>query len=217
MVLHWCGSLALLVGLSAAAVPRPAPLPMTLLVHVVDSASRLPLPNAEVSSPRLRRLTDADGNVRFTWPAGGAISIRVRQLGFRFADRTLHRGTSPTATEDTVVVALVPGAFALPQVVTEADKRCEATQDAAGLALSSSTMQLLRFGAEQYNTFKETYPFGVTLTRRTVRNPAIYGGPRVQEGKEVAESETYGDRYFPGQALLRTREGYYSAIGPREK
>ncbi len=212
MALHWHGSLALLVGLSSASVSRPATLPVTLLVHVVDSASRLPLPNAEVSSPRLRRLTDADGNVRFTWPPGGAISIRVRQLGFRFADRTLHRGTSPTATEDTVVVALVPGAFALPQVVTEADKRCDVSQDAAGLAFSSSTMQLLRFGAEQYSTFKETYPFGVTLTRRTVRNPAIYGGPRVQEAKEIAESETYGDQYMPGQALLRTREGYYASV-----
>jgi hypothetical protein len=212
MTLHWCASLSLLVGLFGASVPRPSPVPVTLLVHVVDSASRRPLPNAEVSSPRLRRLTDADGNVRFTWPAGGAISLRVRQLGFRYADRTLHRGTSPTATEDTVVIALAPGVFALPQVVTEADKRCDATQDVAALALSSSTMQLLRFGAEQYNSFRETYPFGVTLTRRTVRNPAIYRGPRVEEGKEVAESATYGDRYMPGMALLRTREGYYASI-----
>src|SRR3954453_20317112 len=122
MTLHWFGSLALLVGLSSAA-SRSAPVPTTLLVHVVDSASRLPLTHAEVSSPRLRRLTDADGNVRFTWPAGGAISLGIRQLGFPVRPRAGPRWTTATATEDTVVVALVPGAFALPQVVTEADKR----------------------------------------------------------------------------------------------
>ena len=54
-------------------IPIAAPLPVTLLIRVVDSASRLPLPNAEVSTPSRRRLTDAEGNVRFPWPEGGAI------------------------------------------------------------------------------------------------------------------------------------------------
>src|ERR671911_1930059 len=146
---------ALLVALFAAGSPRSvaptseaARLPVTLLIRVIDSASRLPLPNAEVSTPSRRRLTDAEGNVRFPWPEGGAISIRVRQLGFRYADRTLRRGTSRTATVDTAVVALAPAAFALPQVVTQAEARCPAVQDSATMAFSRSTMELLRFGAE---------------------------------------------------------------------
>src|SRR3954469_24318630 len=79
--------------------PRHA-LPTTLLVHVVDSASLNPLPNAEVTSAPLRRLTDSDGNARFSWPAAGVLKIRVRELGFRYAELTVHRGQSTTATED---------------------------------------------------------------------------------------------------------------------
>ena len=188
-----------------------APLPVTLLIRVVDSASRLPLPNAEVSTPSKRRLTDAEGNVRFPWPEGGAISIRVRQLGFRYADRTLHRGTSRTATEDTVVVALAHAVFALPQVVTQAEARCRGVQKPASMALSHSTMELLRFGAEQYISFRAAYPFHVSLVRRTVRS-AVFKGPRAEEAKESAESETYGDPYLPGMVIVRTRVGYYVPV-----
>lgn len=205
----WYGAAALVVALSAEHGARP--LPTVLVVHVVDSASHRPLPNAEVASPRARRLTDADGNARFVWPAGGAISIRVRQLGFRFTDRTLHRGTSPTAKEDTVVVVLNPATYALPQVVTQADVRCEAKQDSAAMALSSSTMELLRFGAEQYKSFRVTYPFDVTLARRTVHS-ALFKGPRVEEKSEVAESATYGEVYKPGYVLLRTQTGYFVPV-----
>ena len=188
-----------------------APHPVTLLIRIVDSASRLPLPNAEVSTPSKRRLTDAEGNVRFPWPEGGAISIRVRQLGFRYADRTLHRGTSRTATEDTVVVALAHAVFALPQVVTQAEARCRGVQNPASMALSNSTMELLRFGAEQYNSFRAAYPFHVSLVRRTVRS-AVFKGPRAEEAKESAESETYGDPYLPGMVIVRTRVGYYVPV-----
>ncbi|MEO6526377.1 MAG: hypothetical protein ABIP93_07115 [Gemmatimonadaceae bacterium] len=202
---------ALAAAAGASSSPAAAQRPVGLLVRVVDSVSRLPLPNAEVSSPRLRRLTDAEGNARFTWPEGGAISIRVRQIGFRYQDRTVRRGTSSTAKEDTVFVAMPHAVFALPQVVTQADVRCEAIQDSASMALSSSSMELLRFGAEQYNSFRATYPFEVTLTRRTVRSP-VFRGPRVEEAKELAESDTYGDVYLPGHVLLRTRVGYYVPI-----
>ena len=194
-----------------SAARAAAPLPVTLLIRVVDSASRLPLPNAEVSTPSRRRLTDAEGNVRFPWPEGGAISIRVRQLGFRYADRTLRRGTSRTATVDTAIVALAPAAFALPQVVTKAEARCTAVQDSATMALSKSTMELLRFGAEQYNSFRAAYPFHVSLVRRTVRS-AVFKGPRAEVAPESAESESYGDPYLPGQVILRTRVGYYVPV-----
>jgi hypothetical protein len=233
MVALWYRPLALLVALSAAHAPtsvsskpasttRPAssvrraarvtaPLPTILVVHVVDSASRRPLPNAEVTATPTRRLTDANGNARFPWPADGSLKIRVRQIGFRHAERTFHRGKSLTAREDTVVVALQTAAFALPQMVTKADVRCDSSLDSATLALSTSSMELLRFGAEQYNSFRATYPFYVTLARRTVRSAALKG-PRVEETKEVAESESYGDVYKPGQVLLRIPNGYYLPV-----
>jgi hypothetical protein len=211
-----------IVASSSAAAPRSAALapihdsaaallPTRLVVHVVDSASRLPLPNAEVSAPPTIRLTDADGNARFPWPEQGSLRIRVRQIGFRYVRRTLHRGTSPAAREDTVVVALQPAAFALPQVVTQAESRCPPITDSATRALSLSTMELLRFGAEQYDSFRAAYPFYVTLARRTVRSAAL-SGPRVEEVKEAAESETYGDEYHPGRVLLRIPKGYYVPV-----
>ena len=198
----------LLLSLTSIA---PAPLPTRLLVHVVDSASRRPLPNAEVTTSSARRLTDAEGNARFTWPDSGALRIRVRQIGFRYADRTVHRGSSPTATEDTVTVVLSSATFALPQVEVQADVRCTEKLDSAAFALSTATMELLRFGAEQYNSFREAYPFNVTLTRRTVNSPVIRR-PRVEEVVERAESETYGDVYRPGHVLQRTQTGYFVPI-----
>ena len=188
-----------------------APLPTMLVVHVVDSASRIALSNAEVTAASVRKLTDRDGNARFPWPADGTLEIRVRQLGFRYARRTLHRGTSATAREDTAVVALRPAAFALPQMATQADARCEGTPDSATLALSTSSMELLRFGAEQYANFRIRYPFHVTLARRTVRS-ALPKAQRVEESKEVAESETYGDPYKPGQVISRIPNGYFVPV-----
>jgi hypothetical protein len=203
-----------LAVLSAVHVPEPRstpPLPTMLVVHVVDSASRRPLVNAEVSAAPIRRLTDANGNARFAWPADGLLKIRVRQIGFRYAERTVHRGTSPTAREDTVVVALRTAAFALPQMVAVADVRCAAKPDSAALALSTSTMELLRFGAEQYNAFRAAYPFHVVLNRRTVRS-AVTKGPRAEEVKEEAESETFGDPYRPGMVIQRIPAGLYVPV-----
>jgi len=217
------GPLALLLFLSAArapaspsrvtpatthAAPHRHALPTVLVVHVVDSASLAPLPNAEVTSAPIRRLTDTEGNARFTWPASGVLKLRVRELGFRYAETTVHRGHSPTATEDTVVVALQHAAFALPQMVTQAEVRCVGNQDSAAFAFSRSTMELLRFGAEQYDNFRATYPFHVALARRTVRS-ALPKAERVEETSEFAESETFGDPYQPGQVLLRIPKGYY--------
>ena len=220
-------TLAMLAGVYAAGsrsssvLPEPpldpgaratAPtLPTMLVVRVVDSALRRPLSNAEVTAGTVRKLTDADGNARFPWPEEGTLRIRVRQLGFRFTQRTVSRGTSLTAREDTLLVTLRPAAFALPQMEARADARCDATPDSATLALSSSSMELLRFGAEQYNNFRSRYPFHVTLARRTVRS-ALPKAQRVEESKEVAESETYGDPYKPGQVIVRIPNGYFVPV-----
>jgi len=107
---------SLLESPTAPGAASVVPLPTMLVVHVVDSASRISLSNAEVAAATVRKLTDREGNARFPWPADGTLRIRVRQLGFRYTERTLHRGTSATAREDTVVVALRPAACALPKL-----------------------------------------------------------------------------------------------------
>jgi hypothetical protein len=204
-------ALALLSAVVGARSLSSPPVPTMLVVHVVDSASRRPLVNAEVTAAQTRRLADADGNARFPWPEDGTLKIRVRQIGFRYAERTVHRGSSATARADTVVVAMRTAAFALPQMAAVADPRCDSKPDSAALALSTSTMELLRFGAEQYDTFRQTYPFYVSLNRRTVRS-AVTKGSRAEERKEVAESDTYCDPYQPGQAIQRIPEGLYIPV-----
>jgi hypothetical protein len=186
-----------------------ARVPATLLVHVVDVTSRVALPNAEVTAGRAWHLTDASGNARFTWPADGTLAVRVRQIGFRYADRALHRGESPTATEDTVVIALERAAFSLPQVETVVDSRCPRMTDASSLALSTSSMELLRFGAQQYDNFRAAYPFDVVLSRRTVRARARYPLKRVEVAAESTSSNGFGDVYHAGNVLQRTSDGYF--------
>ena len=210
---HASLALTLSVTVVAASLPestRPTMVPTTLLVRVVDSLSRLPLPNAEVSAASRRALTDARGEVRIGWPAEGTVSVRVRQLGFRYVERTVQRGTSPTATEDTLVVALARAAFALPQMVATAKPRCRDVGGEEQIALSKSSLDLLRFGAEQYGTFRETYPFDITIERRTVLNERGRSSPRILNQEEIFSAADWGDRYTPGQVLQRTgSSGYF--------
>src|SRR4051794_38312764 len=83
--------------------------PALLLVRVRDSLSGAPLPNAEVTAIGRKTLTGPKGQVRIQWPAEGVITVRVRQLGFRYVERTVRRGTS--SAEDTLDVAMQRAAF----------------------------------------------------------------------------------------------------------
>ena len=204
------GTLALALLTSAvAASPRRAasvaPLPNTLLVRVLDSASGAPLPNAEVTAIGRNALTDARGQVRILWPAEGTLSIRVRQLGFRYVQRTVQRSTSPTATEDTLTIAMQRAAFALPQMTAVARPRCrDGEADSRRSALSESAMELLRFGAEQYGTFRRRYPFTLTVERRTELFVPGSNIPKRDKSEEVTSAAEWGDRYFPGHVLQHT-------------
>jgi hypothetical protein len=205
-VRHPCvGAVALALSATiASSSPAAAQRPSTLLLRVVDSASRAPVPNAEVTAVSRHALTDARGELRIAWPADGSLSVRVRQLGFRYVERTFHRGTSESTTEDTAVVALAHAAFALPQVVVVAERRCRRDRDATRVALSQSSVELLRFGAAQYGTFRATYPFAITLERRTTRPEPGRLTPRIERSEERTSSGEWGDRYMPGQAIQRT-------------
>jgi hypothetical protein len=193
------------LGLSAAiafASPLAAQQPATLRLRVVDSASRAPIPNAEVTAVTRHALTDARGEIRILWPANGTLSVRVRQLGFRYAEKTFVRGTS--TSEDTAVVALAHAEFALPQAVVSAERRCRPDRDEARLALSQSSIELLRFGAEQYGNFRRAYPFAITLERRTTRPEPNRVGPRTEKVEEITDSDAWGDRYMPDAVLQHT-------------
>ena len=190
---------------SALSTTSRAQVSTTLLVRVRDSLSGAPLPNAEVTALGRSALTDARGQVRILWPTEGMLSVRVRQLGFRFVQRTVQRGTSSTATEDTLTIALQRAAFSLPQMATVARPRCrDEDANAPTTPLSASAMELLRFGAEQYGTFRARYPFALLVERRTELFVAGSNVPRHENSDELTSSNEWGDRYFPGRVLQRT-------------
>jgi hypothetical protein len=131
--------------------------------------------------------------------------VRVRQLGFRYVQRTVQRGTSSTATVDTLTIVLQRAAFALPQMATVARPRCrDEDANAPTTPLSASAMELLRFGAEQYGTFRGRYPFALLVERRTELFVAGSNVPRHEHSDELTNSNEWGDRYFPGRVLQRT-------------
>jgi hypothetical protein len=197
------------VATSASRTPS-TPVPTALLLRVVDSASRLPLPNAEITASGRRGLTDAQGEVRILWPENGELLVRIRQLGFRYADRTFHRDPASTAEEDTAVVALAHIGWALPQVVVRAERRCRDAADASHISLTQSSMELLRLGADQFENFRRAYPFDLTLEQRTT-----FGGPpgrarsRPRVIVDTTKSSDWGDRYTPGSVLQRRSASEY--------
>jgi hypothetical protein len=191
-------------GSVAAEQSAAASVASVLLLRVVDSLSRAPVANAEVTAEGRRGLTDAKGEVRIQWPASGSVSVRIRQLGFRYVQRTFTRDPASRSAEDTVVVAMVRAAFALPQVATVARARCREERDAGRRARSEAAMELLRFGAEQYGTFRQRYPFRLTLERRTQSGEPGRFGARVEKSTEETTSAEWGDRYFPGRVIQRT-------------
>jgi hypothetical protein len=182
--------------------------PTTLLLRVIDSATRLPLSNAEITAYERRGLTDAKGELRLLWPESGELRVRIRQLGFRYVDRTFRRDAASMSEVDTTVVALARVAWTLPQVAVRERRRCEESGDPARVALSEAAMELLRFGAEQFENFRRAYPFDLTLERRTSSAAA---GRLMRPRLEVdsTDSREWGDRYTPGKVLVTTGPDSY--------
>ena len=204
-------SACLLLALAPLATPvsRHAPLvPNALLLRVVDSAARAPVPNAEISTVGRRGLTDAKGEIRILYPQDGELRVRVRQLGFRYVERTFRRDAASRADEDTAVVALARMQFALPQVVVRAERRCKDGNDAEHAPLSQASMELLRFGAEQFNNFRHAYPFDITMERRTSSTTAGRTMGRKVELDTTASAQ-WGDRYTPGQVVVESGSNEY--------
>jgi hypothetical protein len=201
--------LVVVLATSAARASREF-VPVNLLLRVVDSATRRPLPNAEVSAGTRRGLTDVSGEVRILWPESGELRVRIRQLGFRYVDRTFRRDPASSAGEDTVVVALAPVGWALPQVVVRATRRCRDPGDPRRAALSEASMELLRFGAEQFENFRRAYPFEVAMERRTIVNaPGGRTPPRELVERDSSASNAWGDPYVPGKVVQRQSSSHY--------
>ena len=201
----------LVVALATAGSRSPERhVPSTLLLRVIDSVTRLPLPNAEITSQDRRGLTDAAGEMRIVWPEDGRLRVRVRQLGFRFVNRNFTRDPASLAEEDTAFVALARTGWVLPQVVVRAERRCKDRGDPRRVALSEASMELLRFGAEQFDNFRRAYPFDISMERRTMPNaPSGRTPANVRAETDTTPSQRWGDRYEPGNVVQRQSAYHY--------
>jgi len=181
-----------------------------LLVKVIEAGSNQPLPNAEVIDldASTHRLTNADGEARIEWPDHGRLRLRVRQLGFQFADRDLTRPADATAVVDTATFTLSRVAYTLPNVATRAAAKCAADGDAASRALAAVALGQLQMSAERYESFRKAYPFRIKQKRRTVHFNANGTARDVREGTEEEKSTQWGERYQPGRVIDRRANGF---------
>jgi hypothetical protein len=185
--------------------------PATLLLRVIDSVTQRPVPNVEISAHQRRGLTDMRGEVRVLYPEDGELRVRIRQIGFRYVDRTFRRDPTSRNDEDTAVVALGRVGFALPQVVVRAERHCKESVEPSRAALTEASMELLRFGAEQFENFRRAYPFDFTLEQRTSAVvPSGMGRPQPRVRVDTLASNAWGDRYTPGKVVMaQGRDEYF--------
>jgi hypothetical protein len=190
-------AVVLCVIMAGAWVATPRELPTgvaTLLVRVVDAASREPIPNAQVTDldSAVQRLTNGLGEARFDWSGRPAMRLWVRQLGYRLAERVAHAGGGSV---DTVVVALERVPFVLPEQRAVAIDRCDLRTDSATQELSLYALSQLRLAAEHYDQFRRAYPFTIEAERRTVVfSRRAFVRPRETLTRERTSSSDWGDR-----------------------
>jgi len=187
-----------LAGLTSSGRPPAPSQPSVLLVTVLDSLARYPLVNADVIdlATGQHRFTDERGQARLTWPTDGQLRLRVRQVGYQPRQRTLQQNAAGGAT--TFEMSKV--AYVISTV--RATGRCTTTNDSAALDLSLAALDQLKQGAEKYDEFRKSYPFEVTLERRSAIVPEKDGvEPRILAHLERFHSEDWELRYKPGNVI----------------
>jgi len=106
----------LLPALGVRAQPPEVPR-LRLLIEVRDAETGSPLPGAHVAADSTRRVTDAEGTVRFRDLAPGAVTVSAAFLGYTSADTTLALTRSVR-----LAFALRPEPQALAQVEVEGER-----------------------------------------------------------------------------------------------
>ncbi len=179
-----------------------------VIVRVVDAAEHLPLVNAEVidRTTGVGHLTRETGTTSIRMPRADSLALRVRQLGFAFADLVVH-ANEQRVTGDTVTVTLERVAYALPSVSTTTARDCPPVDpDARPLALWA--LGQLRESAERYESFRKVYPFRIETERRTSRRRGVDTTYALTSHRERGESAQWGEKYQPGAVVRVEPMGY---------
>ena len=183
--------------------------PSTVTVTVIDAGARYPLANADVIdlATGQHRFTDEHGQARLPWPSDGQLRLRVREVGYQPVKRILQRDA---ASAEATTFALSKVAYVISPV--KATSHCVTTDDSASLALSVSVLDQLKQGAEKYNEFRRLYPFTASVERRTARIPEIGPVKRIIRENEQFASDTWEERYKPGDIVEYSRDGFKAPI-----
>jgi hypothetical protein len=199
--------LRILAALGVLLTAAPAALAQgrrTVLVQ--EYGTGRPLANAEVVnlSNSEAVLADAQGTAtipdRWVLP----ISIRIRQIGFHFADTTVAGADASVATQ----VSLRRVAYALPAVAVTLGANCALSPPPDAALLAATALEQLRMAAERYNTFKTLHPFTARLERRTklfTPRGQLFSD---QIAREMAPSAEWGERYDPRRIVESSTTGF---------
>jgi hypothetical protein len=179
--------------LSAQSQPEP------LTLVVIDSLSRNPLPNADIAdlTTGQHRITDERGRAYLSWPGGGKIRLRLRQVGYQPRQETLEK----SATGGPITFAMSKVAYVLSNV--RATGRCPTQADTTLLDLSVVALDQLKQAAEKYDQFRRAYPFEATVERRTAEVPPSGVVKRIMVATEKYKSEEFDSKYRPGDIIKR--------------
>jgi hypothetical protein len=177
-----------------------------LAVRVVDDLSGSPLQNVDVFDRDAARshLTDASGQVRLTMAGARTLHLLIRQIGYRFAERTVAVNDGTT---DTITVHLARVALTLPPVTTRSPSSCASSPDSASTELAAVAISQLQSSAQHFEAFRRTSPFRVHLVRRTSTLGRAGRVARTTEAEEQIEGLEWGDRYEPGRVVFEGRSG----------
>jgi hypothetical protein len=182
-----------------------------LIVRVISSVTHQPLVNAEViiASTQQSSFTNELGQARLLRSSDAALNLRVRQIGFLFADRNVPRTSHPEQNADTVVVALEAVSYKLPKVATTASNSCGTTSDSISATLSALVLSQLRLGAERYDTFRQAYPFTALIERKTVSRDESGAMKALPIEMGNVESQKLDHTYAPGKVLNESFDGKF--------
>jgi hypothetical protein len=183
---------------------RLTPQPEPLVVTMIDSLSRVPLPNADITdlTTGQHRITDEHGRAYLNWPSDGKMRLRVRQVGYQPRQATLEK----TAVGGAITFAMNKVAYVLSDV--RATGRCATQVDSTLLDLSVVALDQLKQAAQKYDEFRRAYPFEANVERRSAAIPQRGDVKRIVVGKEKFKSEEWENRYRPGDIIDRRFGGF---------
>jgi hypothetical protein len=183
--------------------------PSMVTVTVIDAGARYALTNADVTdlATGQHRFTNEYGQARLPWPSDGQLRLRVREVGYKPVTRTIKRDA---ASDEATTFAMSKVAYVISPV--RATSHCVTTDDSASLALSVSVLDQLKQGAEKYNEFRRLYPFTASVERRTALVPEKGPVRRILREKEEFKSDTWEERYKPGDIVEYSRDGFKAPI-----